>query len=99
MEDAFLQVPQERPLGVNLRGEECLVKRNLPGQVGAIVWFDVFTEYLAKELNYKFSAECPHLGRNEKTIILIRVECGRLDFHRTLKVHQRNLSTKGSRQI
>ena len=41
VKDAFLQVPQERPLKVILRGEEFLVKRNLPRQrVGAKAWFD-----------------------------------------------------------
>ena len=41
VKDAFLQVPQEKPLKVNLRGEEFLGKRNLPGQrVGAKAWFD-----------------------------------------------------------
>ena len=36
VKDAFLQVPQENPLKVNLRGEEFSVKRWLPGQrVGA----------------------------------------------------------------
>ena len=36
---AYLQVPQEKPLKVNLRGEEFLVKRNPPGQrVGAKAW-------------------------------------------------------------
>ena len=29
--------------------------------------------YLTEELNYKFSAECPCLGRKEKSIILIHV--------------------------
>ena len=55
---------------VVLRGEEFLAKRKLPGQrVGAKAWFDFFTEYLTEELNYQFSAECPCLGRNEKSII------------------------------
>ena len=41
VKDAFLQVQQEKPLKVDLRGEEPLVKRNLPGQrVGAKAWFD-----------------------------------------------------------
>ena len=42
MKDAFLQVPQEKPLQVNLRilGEE-----NLPGQrIAAKAWFDFFAE-------------------------------------------------------
>ena len=38
VKDAFSQVPQEKPLKVNTRREELLVKRNLPGQrVGAKV--------------------------------------------------------------
>ena len=71
VKDASLQVPpQEKPLQVILRGEEFLVKRNLPGQrVGAKAWFDLCAECLREELNYKFSAECPCLGRNEKSII------------------------------
>ena len=32
VKDAFLQVPQEKPLKVILRGAEFLVKRNQPGQ-------------------------------------------------------------------
>ena len=75
VKDAFLQVPHEKPLKVNLRGEEFLAKRNLPGQrVGAKAWFDFFIEYLTEEFNYKFSAECPCLGRNEKGIILTHVD-------------------------
>ena len=67
MKDAFLQVPQEKPLKVNLRREDLLAKRNLPGQgVGAKAWFDFLTEYPTEEFNYKFSAECPRLGRNER---------------------------------
>ena len=55
--------------------EENLAKRVLPGQrVGAKAWFDFFTEYLTEELNYMFSAECPRLGRNEKSILWIRVD-------------------------
>ena len=52
-----------------------MAKRVLPGQrVGAKAWFDFFTEYLTEELNYKFSAECPRLGRNEKSTIWIHVD-------------------------
>ena len=32
VKDTFLQVPQEKPLEVIVRGEEFLVKRNVPGQ-------------------------------------------------------------------
>ena len=75
VKDACLQVPQEKPLKVILRGEEFLVKRNLPGQrVGAKAWSDFFTEHFTEELNYKFSAECPGLGRNEQSILLIHVD-------------------------
>ena len=66
VKDAFLQIPREKPLKMNLRGEEFLVKRNIPGQrVGAKACFDFSTEYFAEELSYKFSAECPRPGRNE----------------------------------
>ena len=33
-----------------------------------------FTGYLTEEIDYKFSAECPRLGRNEKGIVLIHVD-------------------------
>ena len=43
VKDAFLQVPQEKALKVNLRGE----LESLPGQrVGAKAWYDFFTKYL-----------------------------------------------------
>ena len=41
VKDAFLQVPQEKPSKLNLRGDEFLAKRTLPGQrVGTKTWFD-----------------------------------------------------------
>ena len=43
-------------------------------RVCAKEWVDFFTEYPTEELNYKFSAECPCLRRNEKSIILIHVD-------------------------
>ena len=74
VKDAFLQVPEEKPLKVNLRGEEFFAKRNLPGQgVGEQQHGLAFSEYLTEEPTYKFSAECPCLGRNEKSIILTHV--------------------------
>ena len=75
VKDAFLQVPQEKPLKVNLRGEEFFAKRNFPGStIEAKACVDFCTEYLTEELNYKFSAECPCLGRNETIIVLIHVD-------------------------
>ena len=75
VKDAFLQVPQEKPLKVNLTREELLVRRNILGQrVGAKAWFCFFTEYLTAEFNYKFSPQCPRLGRNEKRIIWAHVD-------------------------
>ena len=42
---------------------------------GAKAWFDLFTQYLTDELNHKFSAECPRLGKFKyKRIILIHVD-------------------------
>ena len=40
----------------------------------AKAWLDLFTEYLTEEPNYKFSAECPCLGRKEKSTIFIHVD-------------------------
>ena len=52
-----------------------MATRNVPGQgVGAKACFDFFTEGLAEELNYNFSAECPCLERIETGIILIHVD-------------------------
>ena len=82
VKDAFSQVPQEKLLNMNLRGEEFLVKRNLPGQRAKAL---TFLQGTSPEFNYKFSAECPCLGRNEKSVLLILCEV--LDFHRLFKVH------------
>jgi len=62
VKDAFLQVPQEKPLKVNLRGEEFRAERNLPGQrVGAKAWCVSFTEHLTEELRARKKWEEYHL--------------------------------------
>ena len=56
--DAFLQVPQEKPFKVVLRGEEFLVERNLLGQrVGAKAWFDFLPIASAKSFSKKTFVE------------------------------------------
>ena len=67
VKDAFLQVLQGRPWKANLRGE---LDKELEQKHGLIF----FAEYPTEELNYKLSAECPRLGRYDKTIILIHVD-------------------------
>ena len=98
VKDAFLQVPPEKPLKMNLRGDDFLVNRNLPGQrVGAKAWFGFSTGHLTEEFNYKFSAECPRLGRDEKDIILIHVDD--LVFTGCSKYIKEICFSKDSRQV
>ena len=67
VKDAFLQVPQEKPLR-----KEAYLDRGLEQKHG----LTFFTGYLTE-----FSAECPRLGRHEKSAILISFDsCGRLEF-------------------
>ena len=65
VKDAFPQVPQEKPLKVNPGGEEIFVNEMyLDKELEQKQGLTVSTEYLAEELNnYKFSAECPCLGK------------------------------------
>ena len=70
-----LQILQEKPVNMNLKGKEFLMKRNLPGQrIGIKPWFDLFAGYLSEEFIYKFNDKYPCLGRNEKNIILIHMD-------------------------
>ena len=48
IKDAFLQVPQEKPLRLKMPGGDFIVLKNLPGQrIGAKAWFDYFSTFLA----------------------------------------------------
>ena len=75
IKDAFLQVPQEKPMKVALNGSEYQVLRNLPGQrIGAKAWFSHFQKYLSDELGFSFCPECPCLGRKVEALVLIHVD-------------------------
>ena len=86
--DAFLQVPQDKPLKVILHGQAYAVLRNLPGQrLGAKAWYWFFRKFLEEKLNYEFCTEQPCLGRNGQSVILLHVDdmlfCGNsIFFHK-----------------
>eukprot|EP00435_Cladocopium_sp_Y103_P063886 s153_g25.t1 len=47
IKDAFLQVPQEKAVGVSLYQQRYIIKKNLPGQrLGARAWYWYFREYV-----------------------------------------------------
>ena len=64
IKDAFLQVPQDRVIGVELYGAEYLVLRNLPGQrLGAKAWYWHFRNYVSEVLKCCWCAEQPCIGK------------------------------------
>ena len=62
--DAFLQVPQEKLVGVSLYSQQYIIKRNLPGQrLGAKSWYWFFRNYVSEVLQCEWSVEQPCLAR------------------------------------
>ena len=78
MKDAFLRVPREKPLKVNLRGEGFSGKRiyldKELGQKHGLTFSQSTSPRKPIIGSVPFSAECPCLGRNEKSLILIHVD-------------------------
>ena len=55
IKDAFLQVPQQHVVSVNLHGTEYVVLHNLPGQrLGAKAWYWYFREYVTSSMNFEW---------------------------------------------
>ena len=64
IKDAFLQVPQEKLVGVALYNQHYVIKRNLPGQrLGAKAWYWHFRNYVTEVLKCEWSVEQPCLAR------------------------------------
>ena len=64
IKDAFLQVPQEKLVGVSLYNQNYVIKRYLPGQrLGAKAWYRYFRNYVTEVLKCEWSVEQPCLAR------------------------------------
>ena len=64
IKDAFLQVAQDRIIGVKLYNTQYLVLRNLPGQrLGARAWYLHFRNYVSEALDCVWCKEQPCIGR------------------------------------
>ena len=64
IKDAFLQVPQDRIIGVKLYNTQYLVLRNLPGQrLGARAWYLHFRNYVSEALDCVWCKGQPCIGR------------------------------------
>ena len=64
VKDAFLMVPQDKPVKIKVGQEEFLVKRNLPGQrMGAKNWYLLLRDFMEKELQCEFCIEQPCLAK------------------------------------
>ena len=60
IKDAFLQVPQDNPIEVELQGQKYIIFRNLPGQrQGSRSWYWHFRDFLCDKLHFEFCAEQP----------------------------------------
>ena len=70
VKDAFLQVPQEKPVQIVTELGRFKVVRNLPGQrIGARAWFDYFVSFL-EQRGFSFCPENPCLGKMEDKVQL-----------------------------
>ena len=79
IKDAFLQVPQERPLQIATNTGHYKVLKNIPGQrIGAKAWYEFLRSYLENELNFTFDVVNPCLGRkgagSEFICVLVHVD-------------------------
>ena len=107
VQDAFLQVPQEREVQISAPQGRYRVLRNLPGQrIGAKAWYEHIRSYLVEEQGFQFDVVNPCLGKKvegrEMISLLIHVDdimfTGRSkvvdEFTTELKKHLRWTSIK-----
>ena len=60
IKDAFLQVAQEKLVGVSLYNQQYIIKGNLPGlRLGAKSWYWFFRNYVSEVLQCEWSVEQP----------------------------------------
>jgi hypothetical protein len=75
VKDAFLMVPQDKPVKIKVGQEEFLVKRNLPGQrMGAKNWYLFLRDFMEKELQCKFCIEQPCLAKGPHGVFMLHVD-------------------------
>ena len=64
IKDAFLQVPQEKMIEIELYGTRYVILRNLPGQrLGARAWYWYLRQFVTSELGFTWCDEQPCLAR------------------------------------
>ena len=74
IKDAFLQVPEERPLQITTNTGYYKVLKNIPGQrIGAKAWYEFLRTYLEKELRFTFDVVNPCWGKKDTDSELICV--------------------------
>ena len=75
VKDAFLQVPQERIVSVQLSNSEYAVLKILPGQrIGARAWYWFFRRFTAETLGFEWNVEQPCLAKSGSNIFMMRVD-------------------------
>jgi hypothetical protein len=75
VKDAFLMVPQDKPVKIKVGQEEFLVKRNLPGQrMGAKNWYLFLRDFMEMELQCKFCIEQPCLAKGPHGVFMLHVD-------------------------
>ena len=75
IKDAFLQVPQQHVVSVNLHGTEYVVLRNLPGQrLGAKAWYWYFREYVTSSMNFEWCSVQPCLAKCEGNVFMVHID-------------------------
>ena len=75
VKDAFLMVPQDKPVKIKVGQEEFLVKRNLPGQrMGAKSWYLFLKDFMEQELQCEFCIEQPCLAKGPHGVFMLHVD-------------------------
>ena len=84
VKDAFLMVPQDKPVKIRVGKDEYLVERNLPGQrMGAKSWYNFLRRFMETDLKCQFCVEQPCLAKGPNSLFMMRVDdilfCGKTD--------------------
>ena len=75
VKDAFLQVPQERIVAVQLNNSEYAVLKNLGGQrIGARAWYWFFRRFTTEALGFEWNVEQPCLAKSGSNIFMMHVD-------------------------
>ena len=75
MKDAFLHVPQENVVEVNLHDVKYVVLKNLPGQrLGAKAWYWYFRQYATEPMQFEWSLIQSCLAKNGRNVFMLHVD-------------------------